>query len=122
MSSGFSSEDLDSFFDTDGVAVKGVITGPAVTPPAEQFTKTINVIFSEASQELPLYGDTDVVASEPSFLCKGTDLAGGVDPGMTFTMPDLEAHEDGYGKTYKLTPRIVSEGGPQTSRVYLKEV
>jgi hypothetical protein len=120
MSSGFSKKDLDSFFDTDGVAVKGVITGPAVTSPAVQFTKTINVIFRGAAQEVPFYGETDVVASEPSFLCQNTDLAN-VDPGMTFTMPDLELHEEGYNKTYKITPRIVAEG-VQTSRIYLKEL
>lgn len=119
MSSGFDKSDLDSFFDTDGVAVKGVITGPAVDPPAEQFTKTLNVIFEENSQSVAVYGETDVEASEPSFLCEAADLAD-VEPGMTFTMPGLEAHEEGYGKTYKLTPRITAEG-VQTARVYLRE-
>jgi hypothetical protein len=119
MPSGFSKSDLDSFFDTDGVAVTGVITGPAVDPPAEQFTKTINVIFSEDTQDVALYGDSNMIASNPSFVCKSTDLAD-VDPGMTFTMPDLESHEDGYGKTYKITSKVIADGGPQAARVYLQ--
>lgn len=108
-----SADELDEFFDTDDFATRGVITSDA-------FTKTLNVIFDADTEEVSPFPETDIVAVKPSFICKNVDLAD-VEPGMTFTMPDLEAHEDGYGKTYKLTPRIVSEGGPQTSRVYLKE-
>lgn len=119
MSSGFSKSDLDSFFDTDGVAVAALITGPEVDPPAEQFTKTINVILSLAGAEVGAYGDTTVYAIEPSFLAKSTDVAD-VKKGYTVTFPALEAHEDGYGKTYKVTERFEKDG-PQAIRVTLKE-
>src|SRR4051794_3153308 len=114
MSSGFSKSDLDSFFETDGVGVKGVITGPAVTPPAEQFTRTLYVIFSIDNENVDIYGDSNVAAEVPQFLCKTADLAD-VKARMTFTMPDVEDHEDGYGKTYEITPRMFREG-PQMTR------
>jgi hypothetical protein len=130
MPSGFSKSDLDSLFDTDGVGVAGRIFtadddgNVAMSeddPPVPVFLRELDVIFSEDTQDVPMYGETDVVASNPSFVCKSTDLAD-VDPGMTFTMPDLESHEDGYGKTYKITPKVIADGGPQAARVYLKEV
>ena len=115
-----SAADLDSFFDTDYFATRGIITGPAVTPPLVQFTRELNVIFDADTNEVALYPETDVAAANPSFLCKSMDLAG-VKRGMTFQMPDLAAHEDGYGKTYEITPRILREG-KNTSRVHLKEL
>ena len=114
MSSGFSKTDLDSFFETDGVGVDAVITGP------DDFTGTLNVIFDLNGQGVSVYGDTDVSTSEPSMLCKSAELAD-IEPGMQVTFPNLEAHEDGYGKTFKLTAKVVAEGAG-TSRIYLKEV
>jgi hypothetical protein len=129
LSSGFSKSDLDSFFDTDGVAVATRIFTPddagnvAMTeedPPAPVFLRSIKVIFSSEGQPVDVYSDTNVEGSDDSFLCKTTDLAG-VKKGMQVDFPDLEAHEEGYGQAYEVTSRIAREG-PQTSRVYLKEL
>lgn len=118
MSSGFNSDDLDSFFEIDGVGVVALITGPAVTPPVVQFTKTINVILNVAGNDVPAYTDTIVDTDEPSFLAKSIDVVDVV-KGYTVTFPELEAHEDGYGKTYKV--ERVQKDGAQTTRVTLKE-
>ena len=129
MSSGFSKSDLDSLFDTDGVGVAGRIFtadengDPAMTedePPVPVFLRELNVIFTIGGQDVPVYNETDVATEQPSFLCKTTDLAG-VKKGMRFEMPNLESHEDGYGKSYQVTSRILREDS-QASRVYLKEL
>jgi hypothetical protein len=119
MSSGFDSDDIDSFFELDGVAVVALITGPAVVSPAVQFTRTINAVFDEKSEAVALYGDTDVEAPDPVFECKSTDLAG-VKRGMGVTFPEVAAHEEGYGNSYKV--ERIAAAGVQTSKVYLKEL
>ena len=116
MSSGFAKEDLDSFFETEGVGIEARI----VLSPSPLTVRIINVAFSADTLEVTLYNETDVVAALPSFLCKATDLAG-VARGMQVTFPNLQSHEDGYQKIYEITPRIVSDG-TQVSRVYLKEL
>lgn len=89
-------------------------------PPAPVFLRNLNVVFDDGTQEVPMYGETEVAANQASFLCPSADLAG-VTKRMRFDMPALEEHEDGYGKSYEITSRIVREG-PQCSRVYLKEL
>jgi hypothetical protein len=116
MSSGFESDDLNSFFETDGAAINAVISA---SPPAAPFTKNLNVIFEESSQAVGIYPETNVEANDPSFECKSTDLVG-VKRGMQVVFPNLEAHEDGYQKTFEIT-RIASAGA-QTDKVYLREI
>ena len=129
MSSGFSKSDLDSFFDTDGVAVAGRIFtadengNVAMTddePPVPVFLRNLNVIFQEDGQEVDLYGDTRVAATKSPFLAKSLDLSGVV-KGMRFDMPSLESHEEGYGESYEVTADMLPEG-VQTTRVYLKKL
>jgi hypothetical protein len=112
-------DDLDSFFDTADFAVAAQILGPPVLSPAHQFNRTLNVVFDENGLAVTLYGDTDVETPAPVFEAKSVDLVD-VKRGYTVTFPDLEAHEDGYSKTYKVE-RIASSG-VQTSKVYLKEL
>jgi hypothetical protein len=119
MSSGFDPDDLDSFFDTDGVGVVAVILGPEVISPAVQFTKTINVIFTENTLAVAIYSETNVEAEDPSFECRSTDLAN-VKRGYGVTFPNLEAHEEGYQKSYEIAR--IAASGVQTSKVYLKEL
>lgn len=110
-------EDLDSFFDTDdgGAATQAIITDPA----DDDFGPlTINVIFDGDTEGIAVYGDTNVEAPKPSFLCKSTDIAS-VKRKLAVTFPNLEAFEDGYGKTYKIE-RIAREG-VNTSRVHLSK-
>lgn len=118
MSSGFDKSDLDSFFETDGVGVKAHVLGPAVTPPAVQFSKDINVIFDRGGQAIAPYPETEIDVDDPSFIAKSTDL-GDVKKGYTVTFPDLASHEDGYGKTYEVAR--FSPDGAQTTKVTLKE-
>jgi hypothetical protein len=110
--SGFDPEDLDSLFDTDDLAVEALITGPS------PFTKTVNAILDMNTLAIDMYGETSVEASDPWFECKSIDLAD-VKRGMSVRFPNLESHEDGYGKSFEVA-RIAS-AGVQTSRVYLKE-
>lgn len=114
-------EDLVSFFDTDDFATTAHIVSVELdTNNHPIFDRAIKVIFDEDTQEVGIYSDTDVAAVKPSFLCKSADLAG-VHRGLRVTFPNLEAWEDGYGKTYEVTPRIINEG-VDASRVYLKEL
>lgn len=107
-------DDLESFFEAgDGFATRGVITGDG------NFRRVLNVIFDESSLAVPMYGDTYVESSKPSFECQTAELTGVV-RGMQFRMPDLLAHEDGYGQTYVV--EYSANEGPQTSRVYLKKL
>jgi len=129
MPSGFSKSDLDSFFDTVGVAVAGrIFTADengdvAITddePPVPVFLRNLNVIFTEDGQDLDVYSDTRIAVTKPSFLAKSLDLSG-VAEGMRFDMPNLQSHEEGYGQSYKLTADTIPEG-VQTTRIYLKKL
>jgi hypothetical protein len=128
MPSGFSKSDLDSLFDTDGVAVagriftadeNGEVAMTEADPPVPVFLRNLNVIFTEDGQEVDLYGDTRGAVTKPSFLAKRSDLSGVVD-GMIFDMPALESHEDGYGESYKVAADVIPEG-VQTMRVNLRK-
>jgi hypothetical protein len=130
MSSGFPKADLDSFFDIEpGVGVLAQIFKPDAngdiemdqgTPPAPVFLREVNAIFFSDTQQVSLYPETSVEASDPSLVVKATDVAG-VKRGYRVTMPDLEAHEDGYGQTFEITPRNAGES-VQTMRLYLKQL
>jgi hypothetical protein len=134
MSSGFSKSDIDSFFETDGVGVATRIelvdsSGAQVMtdddPPVAAYDKTINTRFREEGKDIDVYSETGVSTSEPSFLCKQTAAADFPDTSsgqwLRVTFPGVESHEEGYGKTYRIEPRILAEG-VQSARVYLKKL
>lgn len=106
-----SADDLDEFFDTDDFATPAAVAGP------NDFTKTINVILDLAGEETGAYGDSIIDTVEPSFLAKSIDIAD-VKKGYAVTFPELEPHEDGYGKTYKVEKFRKDEA--HTTRVVLK--
>jgi len=112
MSSGFAAEDLASFFETDGHGIKGVITGPS-------FSRELNGVFDLTSQDMPIYPETNVDADDAIFECKTTDLAG-VARGMRLDFPELEPHEDGYGKSFQICRLALA--GTQSTKIHLKEV
>lgn len=128
MSSGFSKPDLDSFFDiSPGVGVlaqifkadaNGDIEMDQGTPPAPVFFREVNGIFFSGTQEISLYPDTNVEASEPSLVLKETDTTG-VKRGFRVKFPNLEPHEEGYQQTFEVTPRNAGES-VQTMRLFLK--
>lgn len=117
-------EELEAtFFEIDGgPATRTLIVGPtpaAPTPANQRFAVTIAAIFREASQSVTV-DQMDVETREPSILCMTADLEG-VKPRFAVRFLGLLPGEDGYGKRYEVTPRIVSLGREKT-RVYLKEL
>jgi len=113
MGSGFDVIDLDSFFETGP-------QGMAVVAEIDDGMITVAGIFDLAAQDVALAAETGVDTDEPMIECRTTDVVT-VKRGMLLTMPDLQPHEDGYGKTYKVV-RIAGAMGPQTTRLYLTEV
>jgi hypothetical protein len=114
-------EELATFFEVDGgPAYRTLIVGPPVTPANERFAVTIAAIFRGESQGVVVYGDTDVEASSPSLKVMEVDLEG-IEPGFTLRFLGLLEGEAGFGKAFKITPRITAEG-INTSRIYLKEL
>jgi hypothetical protein len=111
LSSGFAAADLESFFDEDGVGVHGLIFGPA------SFELDIKGVFDLGTQHVSAYAETGVDTDEPTFECVAIDLVG-VTKGMTLAMPDLEAHEDGFGLTYEIME--LQPAGVQTTRLILR--
>lgn len=111
MSSGFAKADLESFFDIDGLGVRGHITGPAA------FVLDVNGVFDLGTLNVVAYPETAVDTDEPSFECAAHELVG-VANGMTLTMPDLEAHEDGFGVSYEILE--LAPAGVQTTRIHLR--
>jgi hypothetical protein len=111
---GFDSEDLASFFDTDDFAVEATISDGA------QFSRTLFVNFDENSLAVSPYAELDIEAADPSFLCKSIELAG-VKRRMsvTFDFPSNDVYEPLFGKTF-LIEKWISQG-PGMSRVSLKE-
>jgi hypothetical protein len=114
---GFDSEDLASFFDTDDFAVEATISDDAPWPP---FSRTLFVNFDENSLAVSPYAELDIEVADPSFLCRSIDLAG-VKRGMsvTFEFPSNDVYEPLFGKTF-LIEKWISQG-PGMSRVSLKE-
>lgn len=114
-------EELATFFEVDGgPAYRTLIVGPPTTPANEQFAVTIAAIYRSDSQGVPVYGDTNIEASEPSLKVMAPDLEG-IEPGFTVRFLGLLEGEDGYGETFEITPRITAEGS-NTARMYLKEI
>ena len=113
MPSGYEKEDLESFFEVDGVGVLGRITGPGPPP----FALDIKGVFDLGWQDVSVYAETGVDTDEPVFECATVELVG-VKKGMALTMPDLEAHEDGFGVTYKI--ERLAPAGVQSTRIFLR--
>jgi hypothetical protein len=116
MGSGFESADLDTFWETG----RNVDATRAVITDGASFHLEVPGVFDVASQDIALGAESGVDVDEPTIKCKATDVAA-VRRGMFLTMPDLEAHEDGYGKNYQIK-RITGDAGPQSALFYLDEV
>jgi hypothetical protein len=100
------SADLDALFDTDDFAVVAEISDPA----DEDFDLTINVIFDATTEQVTVYGETNVEAANPQFRCKTSDLA-------TVKRKYIATIAS---QAYKIE-RMEAEGDGKTSVVYLSK-
>jgi hypothetical protein len=95
-------EDLSPFFDTDDFAVSAVIKTAAGAT-----VRTINVILTSALAALQLLG-AEALTSEPSVLCKTSDLSGVVVNDYKLTVGAV---------TYRITDRKDDGTGVSTLQI-----
>lgn len=74
-------------------------------------------IFDSGWQDVSLYAETNVDTTEPVFECASIDVAT-VKKGMVLNMPGLEAHEDGFGISYRI--ERLAPAGVQSTRIFLR--
>ena len=112
-------DDVKSFFEIDGGPAIRILIEDLKTSEPGRFAKTIAGIFTEASESVAMYGDTNADVADPSFECPKPDLEG-VKNEMSIRFLGLLPGEEGYGKQYEIE-RWAAEGAG-TSRVFLKEL
>ena len=108
--SGYEQKDLASFFAKDGFGDLAHITGPG-------FALDVLGDFDRGWQDVSLYAETGIDATEPVFECATTDTAT-LKKGMTLSLPELKAHEDGFGINYEIVR--IAAAGVQSTRIFLR--
>jgi len=132
MATSFSEADLASFFDvTPGVGQVAQIFKPDANgnvemdqsvPPQPVFLREFNVLFFSDTQEINMYTDTNVVASNPSIVMRQVDADQIPRAGRCrVKFLNLVPTDDGYGQTFEITKRNVGET-VQSLRLHLKQL